>query len=262
MKEKTSILGSDISIWNLSETAEKIQSLVHDKGKHYVCVSNVHTVVMGKHDKDFALVTNKASLATPDGVPLIWASKFLKGPHIHGRASGPDILTLMLTDPKYASLSHFFYGSTPEVLTKLESSLRQKFPKAKLAGFLSPPFRKGKTVPEPLDGSELDETRILNASGADVIWVGLGAPKQEIWMYRARPHITSPVLVGVGAAFDFLSDNKKRAPEWMQRYGLEWLHRWSQEPARLATRYLSTNPKFVLGVIKQAFLQRLNSDST
>lgn len=262
MKEKVSILGSEISVWDLAETAQKIHDLVKDNGKHYVCVSNVHTVVMGKRDKDFALVTNKASMATPDGVPLIWASKFLRGPQIHGRASGPDILALLLSELKFSQLTHFFYGSSPAVLKKLEENLKQKFPNAKIKGFLSPAFRKPKTVSEPLDASELEDVRILNASGADVIWVGLGAPKQETWMYRARPHLTSPVFVGVGAAFDFLSGNKKRAPLWMQKLGLEWLHRWSQEPLRLATRYLSTNPSFVLGVLKQAFLQRLNSDST
>ncbi len=249
---KVDILGSMISVWSLHETADQIQELVATKGKHYICVSNVHTVVMGQTDAAYQNVTNKATLATADGLPLVWASKFLaKDKSIHARASGPDILHLMLTEPQYKGLRHFFYGSTPTVLESLKKTMETKYPNAEIAGYFSPPIRPSRKPEEALSEEELEECRNLNEAQADVIWVGLGAPKQEVWMYRARAHLTAPVLIGVGAAFDFLSGNKKRAPMWMQKTGLEWAYRLLQEPKRLTTRYLQTNPKFVFEVSKQ-----------
>lgn len=250
--EKVEILGSQISVWDVVETSDKINELVRERGRHYICVSNVHTVVMGAEDPAFANVTNQATLATADGVPLIWASYFVRGPKVHGRASGPDILHYMLSEPRFSHLRHYFYGSTPAVLSSLEKRLRSEYPAAKFAGFYSPPMRPAKSADVPLDQSEMADCANIDAVQADVVWVGLGAPKQEIWMARARPHLKAPVLIGVGAAFDFLSGNKKRSPLWMQKLGLEWLHRWSQEPKRLASRYLHTNPRFVVGVFGQA----------
>jgi N-acetylglucosaminyldiphosphoundecaprenol N-acetyl-beta-D-mannosaminyltransferase len=201
-------------------------------------------------------VTNKATLATADGVPLIWASKVLGGPNIHGRASGPDILEKILLEPNCQHLRHFFFGSTPEVLEGLKAKLIELAPNAKLAGFYSPPKRAAKAPKEPMDKDELEECRIIDEARPHIVWVGLGAPKQEIWMYRSRQNLKAPVTIGVGAAFDFLAGNKKRAPMWMQKGGLEWAYRFMQEPTRLASRYLKTNPVFVAAVAKEALLRR------
>jgi len=257
---RTNILGSYISVWDQCETVAKLSEMARDvKRKHYVCVSNVHTVVMGMSDPAFTAVTNQATLATADGVPLVWASQVLGGQKIHGRASGPDILSQILVDPCGKGLKHYFYGSTDAVLGRLQNQLSTLPLSGEISGFFSPPLRSAKGPQEPLDADELKDCELLNQSGADIIWVGLGAPKQEVWMYRARPHLKAAVLIGVGAAFDFLAGNKKRAPEWMQKSGLEWAYRLMQEPDRLASRYLKTNPIFVAAVLKQALSNRRGS---
>lgn len=254
--EKVSILGSKISVWNLGETVAQLKKLAQSGGRHYVCVSNVHTVVMGLDDKNYSEITNNATLATADGVPLIWASKLLGGPKIHGRASGPDILAKILNDSSCRSLRHYFFGSTPEVLEALRENLKQIAPEAIIAGFYSPPHRKAKAATDPLDADEIEECRRIDEASPHIVWVGLGAPKQEIWMARTRQQLKAPVTIGVGAAFDFLAGNKKRAPLWMQKGGLEWAYRFVQEPKRLASRYLKTNPRFVAEVAREALLRR------
>lgn len=254
--QKTKILTSDISVWDLRETVAKLRELSESEGKHYICVSNVHTIVMGAEDPSYARVTNEATLATADGMPLVWASKLTGGPEIHGRASGPDILEMILSDPACRHLRHYFYGSTQNVLDALKASLAKSHPQAQIAGFMSPPFRPAKPVDLPMDEEELEECREIDATEPHIVWVGLGAPKQEIWMYRARKNLKAPVLIGVGAAFDFLAGNKPRAPLWMQKAGLEWFHRMMSEPKRLVSRYLKTNPVFVAAVTKQALLDR------
>lgn len=251
---RINILGSNISVYDLTETLQELNKLAREGGKHYICVSNVHTTVMGLRDPSYRKITNTATVATPDGVPLIWASRILKGPRIHGRASGPDILAAILHDTESRNLRHYFYGSTPKVLAALEPKLRELAPTANLAGFYSPPLRPIPSPDAALNEAEIEECELINKAKTDIIWVGLGAPKQEIWMYRTRKHLTAPILIGVGAAFDFLAGHKARAPRWMRKSGLEWLHRLSQEPSRLASRYLFTNPIFVANVIKQAIL--------
>ena len=255
--QKVSILGSNISVLDLDETIGRLCELAEGGGKHYICISNVHTVVTGLEDAEYKKVTNSASLATADGVPLIWASKVLGGPAIHGRASGPDIMERLFADPSRRHLRHYFYGSTPEVLEQLMQALKRDVPGLQIAGYHSPPFRPAKAPSAPLDAEELEDCRRIDAAKPHFVWVGLGAPKQEIWMYRTRQHLNAPVSLGVGAAFDFLAGNKKRAPMWMQKTGLEWAYRFIQEPRRLASRYLKTNPVFVAAVAKEAVARRL-----
>ncbi|MGE4231747.1 MAG: WecB/TagA/CpsF family glycosyltransferase [Bacteriovoracia bacterium] len=257
LKMKVDILGSQISVWNLDETVSAVIDLAKRSqkagDKHYVCISNVHTVVTGFQNPDYAAVTNGATIATADGVPLIWASKLFhksRGSNvIHGRASGPNIMARVFEQDD--TFRHYFYGSTQDVLDELKKNLSTKFPKLQCAGFFSPPFRQAQTPQTPLTNEEIEDCKRINESNADIVWVGLGAPKQEIWMYRARKHLTAPVLVGVGAAFDFLAGNKKRAPQWMQKAGLEWSYRMIQEPKRLASRYMKTNPVFLAQVFKE-----------
>jgi N-acetylglucosaminyldiphosphoundecaprenol N-acetyl-beta-D-mannosaminyltransferase len=253
--EKINILGTPISVLDCKNTCEALNFLAQNSKQnnkaYYVCVSNVHTVVEALDNEDLKIANQNAILATADGVPLIWASKFLKGPKIQGRASGPDILKMIIEDLRYSHLSHYFYGSTPLVLEKLIEEVKKLNPKIKIAGFFSPPLRKAKKIFEPLDSEELKELEMINKASPDLIWVGLGAPKQEITMYRYCSKLNSGVMIGVGAAFDFLSGNKKRAPLFMQKMGLEWLFRLMSEPRRLFFRYFKTNPRFVFEVLKE-----------
>jgi len=255
--EVADILGSRISVLDLEGTVARIASLAASGARHYVCVSNVHTVVSGSRDPVLRQITNAAALATADGLPLVWASRLLGGPAIRGRAAGPDILNRFLLDPHLAALRHYFYGSTLPVLDAIHSKLAANHPQVKVVGTCSPPLRPARPPSAPLDADELQEIRAIDAARPDIVWVGLGAPKQELWMARARPHLGAPVMVGVGAAFDFISERLPRAPLWMQRAGLEWAFRLLQDPGRLAGRYLTTNPLFLKAVFKQALSQRL-----
>lgn len=258
--ERTNILGSLISVYDCKETAEIISELSTNKNQNhaqYICVSNVHTVTMGTEDIDYQKITNESVLSTADGVPLIWASKILRGNPIHGRSSGPDILELLIRNSKYSHLTHYFYGGTEETIKTLKNKILQMNPKLKIAGMLAPPIRPAQTIHTELSSEEKKDLDQINQSGADLIWIGLGAPKQEIFMYRAHKYLKKGIMLGVGAAFDFLSGNKKRAPLWMQKAGLEWSHRLLSEPSRLTSRYLKTNPKFVALVLKQAISQKL-----
>lgn len=254
---KTPVLSSHISVYDLGETIDAICQLAKGEGKHYVCVSNVHTVVMGEKDPAFCKVTNTATLATADGVPLIWASKVLGAGEIHGRASGPDIMRAFFTETKTSGLKHFLFGSTPVVLSALEKNLKSLPLGNGIVGSFSPPMRGVPSPDAPVTAEEAQECERINATGADIVWVSLGAPKQEVWMYRMRPHLKAKVLIGVGAAFDFLSGNVKRAPLWMQKAGLEWFYRFTQQPGRLFWRYASTNPEFLARVALQSLRGRL-----
>ena len=246
MKTSCKILGSDISLLELAEVVDVMKQAIDNGVKGYICVSNVHTVVMGWQDESYRQITNQAYLATPDGMPLVWASKLLQ-PKIHGRASGPDILDRFMNTDTSHKYRHFFFGSTPEVLRKMRASIEVKWPGTQIAGMFSPPF--GQHSEQEIQ-SYVD---LINESNADIVWVGLGAPRQEIWMSKFRSRLSPSLLIGVGAAFDFLAGNKARAPLWMQRFGLEWLFRLLSEPRRLFQRYAVTNTLFVYGLCIQVF---------
>lgn len=242
--ETCEILGSRISVLDCSETVMALRSFIDDGRKTYVCVTNVHTTVEGWKDPAFQAVTNGAALATADGVPLLWASKALK-PAIHGRSSGPDILHLFLDADHGRRHRHFFFGSTPETLSKMVTNIGKLWPGTQIAGSFSPPFAP------PSAETDRKHADLINKSGADIVWVGLGAPKQELWMARLRPFLEPAVLVGVGAAFDFFAGTKPRAPIWMQKAGLEWLFRLGSEPRRLFKRYAVTNTLFLAAATAQ-----------
>ncbi len=231
-------------------------AVIEKKERYYVCVSNVHTVVTGYKDSKYRKVTNGALLATPDGVPLIWAAAILSGPKIHGRCSGPDLLESFFKEEQCSKVSHYFYGSTPSVLDALKLRAQALNPQVRVAGMFSPPFRPYFSPQTPLSTDEILDCQKINEANPDIVWVGLGAPKQEVWMARARSYLNAPLLVSVGAAFDLVAGTKIRAPFWMQKGGLEWLYRLLQEPKRLTSRYLKTNPIFVAGVLKQALLDK------
>ena len=244
MKDKLTycrILKTNINITNMEETVRYIDmNLEQLKGK-YICVSNVHTTVMSYRDEKYRNIQNNAAMAIPDGKPLSIVSKN-RGFRNAERVPGPDLMPEIFKISEEKGYTHFFYGSKKETLRKLRNSLLKSYPKLKIVGMFSPPFR-------PLEEQEDREIiKRINDSLADFIWVGLGAPKQENWMAEHEDKVNG-LMIGVGAAFDFHAGTIKRAPKWMQEYCLEWLYRISQDPRRLLKRYIDTNIFFILYVI-------------
>ena len=242
--QKVQILGISVSAINMTQAAAVIEEWVSSRKHHYVCVTGVHGVMESRNDEQLRRIHNEAGLVTPDGMPLVWLSR-LKGQGHVRRVYGPDLMLELCRRSLEKKYRHFFYGGAEGVAEKLTGRLRQKFPGIEIAGTLCPPFR---TLTEPEDAEIIAN---INRARPDIVWVGLSTPKQERWMAEHVGKIQAPVLIGVGAAFDFHAGVKKQAPRWMQRSGLEWLFRLIQEPRRLAGRYLVNNPKFVAAVIKE-----------
>jgi N-acetylglucosaminyldiphosphoundecaprenol N-acetyl-beta-D-mannosaminyltransferase len=204
----------------------------------YVCIATVNNVMESYDSPDFRGVMNHADLVTPDGMPLVWALKLL-GYHSATRVYGPDLTPVLLERAVAKGLPVGFYGCAPEVLRRLLQVVTARFPGLQIAYACSPPFR-------PLN-SEEDERAVhdINRSGARILFIGLNTPKQDYWMAAHKGRVQA-VMVGVGAAFDFLAGSKRQAPRWMMRIGMEWFFRLVTEPRRLGKRYLKHNPRFVV----------------
>lgn len=248
---KTSIVGTPISLTSYSEVLE-VMDQRSSEGAVVVAVCNVHSVMSARSNSDLARALNSAHVATPDGVPIVWTLRRTASPG-QERVYGPDLMRLALTDPGRREWKHYLYGSTPDTLDTLVQGIAELAPDTKIVGSFSPPFR-----PPTPEEDEADAARIL-ATDAEIVWVGLGMPKQELWMERLAPQLPGTVLVGVGAAFDFLAGVTKQAPPWMQRAGLEWLFRLKQEPRRLWRRYIWNNPSFAVMAVLQVLTNRSRS---
>ena len=227
----------------MEETLEYIFGNLSGLKGEYICVSNVHTTVMSYRDEKYRKVQNSAAMALPDGKPLSIVSR-MRGYHEAQRVPGPDLMPEILKRSVENGYKHFFYGSTDDTLQKLKETLEKSYPGVQITGMYAPPFR---ALTEEEDREVIDR---INNSKADFIWVALGAPKQERWMYEHRGKVHG-LMIGVGAAFDFLAGTVKRAPKWMQDLCLEWLFRISQDPKRLLKRYLETNFSFVYHVLRE-----------
>lgn len=208
-----------------------------------VCVANVHMLIEAKSSQGFARVLHRADMLTPDGMPLVWITRRLRK-RKQDRVAGMDILLSLCERAAQEKISVFFLGSTPDVLWNMEQRLKQEYPHLKVAGMESPPFR-------PLTAQE-DEALVqrLNDSGAGLVLVSLGCPKQEWWMYNHKGRVKA-VMVGLGGVFPIFAGEKKWAPVWVQKNGLEWIYRLVQEPKRLWKRYAKTIPLFILLAFKQ-----------
>lgn len=239
--KKGRILGSPVSVGCITSIASNTLNMI---GKHcFICIANVHMVVTARTDKDLWLAMGQADIVTSDGMPLVWELR-RQGFEEAERVSGPDLMIELCDRAQAEGVLIYFYGGSPSVVKKLEEKLIVRFPDLKIAGIESPPMLPNK--PEVDDGV-VDK---IKASGAGIIFVGLGCPKQELWMHAYSPHIPA-VLIGVGAAFDFFAGTVKRAPLWMQKSGLEWFYRLCSEPRRLWKRYLVTNSLFVWYWLKE-----------
>ena len=232
------ILGVELAAINMPWLLDFTDRNLKDLSGDYICVSNVHTTVTAYQDSAYRAVQNGGILAIPDGGPLSSTGRRRGYPDMQ-RATGPDYMQKAITLGLEKGWKHYFYGSTQETLDILEKELPQRYPGIQIAGMYSPPFRP---MTEEEDRQIIEK---INAAEADFIWVGLGAPKQENWMYAHQGKLHG-LMVGVGAAFDYEAGNIHRAPLWMQKHNLEWLYRLVQDPKRLFKRYFISNSVYLI----------------
>lgn len=240
------LLGVRVSDVNIPRAAACIDGWIKAREKTYVCVAPVSTLVDCQKNARYKEVVNGAGMVTPDGMPVVWLGKS-KGSKTIERTYGPDLLTAVCEHKDNRSYRHFFYGGTFDTLNRLEKKLRIKTPELNIVGKIAPEFA-------PQARLEHEQTiERINLSRPDILWVGLGSPKQDFWMSMHRPLLDVPVIIGVGAAFDFLSGVKPQAPVWMRKSGLEWMFRLCHEPRRLWKRYLIGNSAFIFYVCRERF---------
>lgn len=245
MNESFDILGVRVAVTNLKLACQLIEQWIMERRKTYICIAPVSTIVDCQGDTEYRKIINNAGMVTPDGMPLVWIGKLL-GKKIQ-RTYGPDLLLTFCQLSQAKGYRHYFYGGNSQINQRLLENLRNRFHGIKIAGDFAPPFREaGK-----LEGEDILQR--INDAAPDVLWVGLGSPKQDYWMYRHRDKLQVPVMVGVGAAFDFIAGTKPHAPVWMRNSGLEWLFRLCCEPRRLWKRYLVGNTKFVYYLVRDMF---------
>ena len=245
MPPRAEVVGVELAVSDYEAVIDWMGEVIAAAARAYVTAAAVNLVMSAHEDANTRAAVLGATLAVPDGQPLVWALRALG----HSRATriyGPDLMAHFCARAAAAGTPMYLYGGrTPQALETLEARLRERFPAIRIVGGYSPPFRE-------LTADEEDEvTDAIDRSGATVVWVGIGQPKQEQWMLRMRPRLAAPLLVGVGAAFDFHAGLVSQAPGWMQRRGLEWVYRLSREPRRLWRRYARYNPWFVACFLRQ-----------
>lgn len=245
MPARVNVLGVGVSAINMEMAVSIFDAWIARGERQYVCVTGVHGVMESQHDTALRAVLCASGLTTPDGMPLVWLSKLSGFRHV-GRVYGPDLLLAVCARSVEKGYRHFLYGGDEGVAETLAARLRERLPGVQIVGTYTPPFR-------PLTSEEdAGIVRMIDDARPDIVWVGLSTPKQERWMAAHHGRIAVPIMVGIGAAFDFHAGRKRQAPRWMRQSGLEWLFRLIQEPRRLWRRYLINNPKFVTLIFLQA----------
>jgi N-acetylglucosaminyldiphosphoundecaprenol N-acetyl-beta-D-mannosaminyltransferase len=253
---RVNILGVGINAINPEQAIAEIEGWIRRRERHYVNVCNVHTIMECQKNDRLRRVVNNSGLSTPDGMPLVWLGR-LHGHRTAERVYGPDLMLALCERSQTTGHRHFFYGGVPGIAERLAEQLQRRYPRLVVAGIHSPPFRPVGTV------EDAPVVEAIDAARPDIVWVGLGTPKQDHWVSDHRPLLEAPVLIAIGAAFDFHAGVLRQAPRWMQRSGLEWCFRLAQEPRRLAYRYLVLNPLFVLNVVLQATrLRRFETETS
>jgi N-acetylglucosaminyldiphosphoundecaprenol N-acetyl-beta-D-mannosaminyltransferase len=239
------VLGIDVAVIDYQGSMDFMDAMVAGQHRGYVCAVPVHAVMVAQADDVMADAIAGATLIVPDGMPLVWAMNMM-GERLSDRVYGPELMQRYCQRSAEKGHRVWLYGGRDQgSLLQLAQNLRRRYPNLKIAGGYAPPFRS-------LTDDEEDEiAEMINAAKPDVVWCGIGVPKQEKWMARMRPKVEAPVLVGVGAAFDFIAGRVSQAPRWMQERGLEWTYRIAQEPARLLPRYVFYNPQFVVAFARQ-----------
>lgn len=247
--ESKLVLKSPVTALPFQQQMKLILRWAREQTSKVVCVANVHMLVEAYHNIEMNYVMQQADLVTPDGMPLVWMLKLL-GAKQQDRVAGLDILQSLCCQAVDHQIQMFFLGSQNLILERMRNRLEQEFPSLKIAGMESLPFR----ALTPAEDDAIVET--INKSGAGLVFVSLGCPKQEIWMSRHKGRIKA-VMIGLGGAFPVYAGIQKRAPRWVRTVGLEWAYRLLQEPRRLWKRYLTTNPLFVWLALKQLILGSL-----
>jgi N-acetylglucosaminyldiphosphoundecaprenol N-acetyl-beta-D-mannosaminyltransferase len=239
VSERAPVLGVDCFAGSLESAADAVVARALSGRGGFACLGNVHVLVTASGDPAVRSALEDAWVVFPDGFPVAWMQR--RSGASASRIAGPDLMPAVFELGQAVRLRHFLFGSTDDVLAALETGLAICFPTAQIVGRLAP-------AQDHEDSSEALE--FISCTCPQVVWVALGAPKQELWAARHAAALSPAVVVGVGAAFDFLAGSKRRAPAWMQRSGLEWLHRLATEPRRLGWRYVSTNSRFALSVLR------------
>lgn len=249
--DRLNLLGTPIALVDYDRTMDVMDSMIERREPGYVVASAVHALMVAREDGEMRAALDGATLVVPDGMPIVWAARRL-GTGLKDRVYGPELMARFCERSAQKGHRVFLYGGhSQDALETLSNELRKRFPQLNICGNYWAPHR-------PLTQEEEDHVvQELNAAKPDIIWVGTGAPRQERWMQHMRPKLDAPVLVGVGAAFDFHSGRIKQAPSWMQKRGLEWLYRLSREPKRLFWRYLTYNIRFIFAFLRQYARQKL-----
>lgn len=244
MMARCNILGVGISTVNMPQAITLLDQWIKDHRSTYICVTPVHSVMDCYHHPELKPIFNQSGMTTPDGMPVVWLLRAHGYKHVD-RVYGPDLMRTVCQKSVNTGYRHYLYGGATGVPENLAAILQKAYPGIHIVGTYSPPFR-------PLtEAEDLALIQQINEAKPDIVWVGLGSPKQERWMAEHVGKIQGATLIGVGAAFDFLSGTKKQAPYWIQRSGFEWLFRLLHEPRRLARRYLVNNPLFLMLITMQ-----------
>jgi len=242
--ERANVLGVGVHTVDLQSAASILEAQIRKKRKGYVCLAGVHGIMEAQRSRHLRSIFAEATLVAPDGMPIVWISH-LQGFAATQRVFGPDLMADIMGRVQFRNCVHFLCGGEDGVADRLRDEMLQKFPWIKIAGTYSPPFRSMTNAEEQ---AFIANVRTLQP---DIIWVGISTPKQEKFMARYLPMLGTTLMIGVGAAFLFHTDAIRDSPEWIKRGGLQWLHRFLQEPTRLWKRYLRNNPLFII----YAFLQ-------
>ncbi|MFW6060533.1 MAG: WecB/TagA/CpsF family glycosyltransferase [Phycisphaeraceae bacterium] len=244
------VLGVHVSAIDLDLAVRQLAHWIEHREAHYICVTGVHGVMESQSSEALRTIHNRAGMVTPDGMPLVWLGR-LAGFRGMDRVYGPDLMLRVCEASVARRWRHFFFGGADGVAERLRDRLAQRFPGLLVADTFTPPFR---AMTDDEDAALIER---INASEADIVWVGLSTPKQERWMAAHLGRLHAPIMVGVGAAFDFHAGLKQQAPRWMQRAGLEWAFRLATEPRRLGRRYLRNNPRFLARIAAQLLTRGL-----
>ena len=245
-----SLLDARLTAARIDDVVDRVVALAQGNGKHYVCVFAADSLLKCRDNPELAEIANASDMTLCDGMPLVWVGRKIAKLDMN-RCYGPDVMIKTIERGCSKGLRHFFYGcDCNETFDKLKTNLVSKFPDVIIAGNYVPPFREL----SPNEKSEI--VRLINDSKADCVWVGIGTPRQDFWIREFRPLVDAPVMLSVGAAFNFHAGTVRQAPRWMMRCGLEWLFRLMAEPRRLWRRYLIGNPRFLWLIAKQAVTKR------
>lgn len=233
------VLGVRVHMVEMGQALEQMEHWIRERARcRYVVVTQMHGIMEARRDQNFKTILNSADLFVPDGISLSWVGR-IRGFGTQRRVCGSDLMWEFLKLSEKRGYRNYFYGDTEQTLQRLTSKLEKDFPRLKIAGAHSPLFRR--QTPE----EDTQDIQMINDSGADVVWIGLGLPKQERWMFEQRDRLNVPVVAGVGAAFKFVGGSVNRAPAFMGDHGLEWLWRFVHEPLTVWRRVLVDGPKYI-----------------